>query len=161
MLLVRSMLALASSELHNWLKAQHAQMSKHNPIAKAINYLFEKEGRWEAFTRFLNDSRLCLTSNAAERALRRPQDERHRSAGLAGGRARLHAWHPRIKAAGTVAVELVFRRPRTAESSPMGRPTHVYTIDYVASLIGENIGLIQQVASNSEQHRLRRDDPRP
>lgn len=45
-------------------------MSKHNPVAKAINYMFEKEGRWEAFTRFLDDGRLCLTNNAAERALR-------------------------------------------------------------------------------------------
>jgi hypothetical protein len=32
----------------------------------------------------------------------------------------------------------------------MARPTHVYTIDYVATLIGENIELIQQVASNSD-----------
>ncbi|SMH26386.1 IS66 family transposase [Mesorhizobium australicum] len=57
-------------ELHDWLKAQRAQMSRHNPVAKAINYMFEKEGRWEAFTRFLEDGRLCLTNNAAERALR-------------------------------------------------------------------------------------------
>ena len=45
-------------------------MSKHNPVAKAINYMFEKEGRWEAFTRFLDDGRICLTNNAAERSLR-------------------------------------------------------------------------------------------
>jgi len=45
-------------------------MSKHNPVAKAINYMFEEEGRWEAFTRFLDDGRICLTNNAAERALR-------------------------------------------------------------------------------------------
>ena len=32
----------------------------------------------------------------------------------------------------------------------MARPTHVYTIDYVATLIGESIELIQQVASNSD-----------
>lgn len=32
----------------------------------------------------------------------------------------------------------------------MARPTHVYTIEYVASLIGENIELIQQVARNSD-----------
>jgi transposase len=57
-------------ELHDWLTAQRAQMSRHNPVAKAINYMFEKEGRWEAFTRFLEDGRLCLTNNAAERALR-------------------------------------------------------------------------------------------
>ncbi len=47
-------------------------------------------------------------------------------------------------------MELVFRRPCPSESSLMARPTHVYTIDYVASLIGENIELIQQVASNSD-----------
>lgn len=32
----------------------------------------------------------------------------------------------------------------------MARPTHVYTIGYVASLIGENIELLQQIASNSD-----------
>jgi hypothetical protein len=47
-----------------------AVQSKHNPVTKAINYMFEKEGRWEAFTRFLDDGRLCLSNNAAERALR-------------------------------------------------------------------------------------------
>jgi hypothetical protein len=59
-----------AEELHDWLMAQRSQMSKHNPVAKAINYMFEKEGRWEAFTRFLDDGRLCITNNAAERALR-------------------------------------------------------------------------------------------
>lgn len=56
--------------LHDWLLAQRGQMSKHNPVTKVINYMFEKEGRWQAFTRFLDDGRLCLTNNAAERALR-------------------------------------------------------------------------------------------
>src|SRR6056297_3063456 len=32
--------------------------------------MFEKEGRWQAFTAFLDDGRICLTNNAAERALR-------------------------------------------------------------------------------------------
>ena len=45
-------------------------MSKHDPVAKAINYMFEEDGRWDAFTRFLDDGRICLTNNAAERALR-------------------------------------------------------------------------------------------
>lgn len=57
-------------DLHDWLMAQRSQMSKHNPVAKAINYMFEKDGRWEAFTRFLDDGRLCMSNNAAERALR-------------------------------------------------------------------------------------------
>jgi hypothetical protein len=56
--------------LHDWLRAERAGMSKHNPVAKAINYMFEEDSRWEAFTRFLDDGRICLTNNAAERALR-------------------------------------------------------------------------------------------
>lgn len=44
-------------------------MSKHNPVAKAIAYMF-KHDRWDAFTLFLEDGRICPTNNAAERALR-------------------------------------------------------------------------------------------
>jgi transposase len=57
-------------ELHDWFVTQQALMSKHNPVAKAIKYMFDKGDRWLAFTRFLDDGRLCLTNNAAERALR-------------------------------------------------------------------------------------------
>jgi transposase len=45
-------------------------MSKHNPVTKAINYMIEKASRWGAFTAFLDDRQICLTNNAAERALR-------------------------------------------------------------------------------------------
>ena len=57
-------------DLHGWMRAERARMSRHNPVAKAINYMFEEAGRWDAFTRFLDDGRICLTNNAAERALR-------------------------------------------------------------------------------------------
>ena len=57
-------------DLHEWMRAERARRSKHNPVAKAINYMLEEDGRWEAFTRFLDDGRICLTNNAAERALR-------------------------------------------------------------------------------------------
>lgn len=57
-------------DLHDWMRAERARMSKHNPVAKAINYMFEQDGRWDAFIRFLDDGRICLTNNAAERALR-------------------------------------------------------------------------------------------
>jgi transposase len=56
--------------LHAWFIEQRARMSKHNPVAKAIKYMIEKQGRWDAFTTFLDDGRICLTNNAAERALR-------------------------------------------------------------------------------------------
>ncbi len=56
--------------LHVWFIEQRTRMSKHNPVAKAIKYMIEKQGRWDAFTTFLDDGRICLTNNAAERALR-------------------------------------------------------------------------------------------
>ena len=56
-------------ELHDWMRADQGTMSKHNPVAKAIAYMFKKS-RWDAFTLFLEDGRVCLTNNAAERALR-------------------------------------------------------------------------------------------
>lgn len=62
--------ALRVHDLHDWMRAERARMSKHNPVAKAINYMLDEKGRWEAFTAFLGDGRLCLTNNAAERALR-------------------------------------------------------------------------------------------
>ncbi|MCZ7677235.1 MAG: IS66 family transposase [Roseovarius sp.] len=58
------------NSLHDWLLAERARLSGHNNVAKAINYMFEKDGRWQAFTAFLDDGRICLTNNAAERALR-------------------------------------------------------------------------------------------
>ena len=57
-------------ELHDWMRAERAKMSKHNPVAKAINYMLDEDGRWAAFARFLDDGRICLTNNVAERALR-------------------------------------------------------------------------------------------
>jgi transposase len=58
-------------ELHTWLLEERARLSKHNSVAKAIDYLMPPKGdRWDAFTAFLEDGRICLTNNAAERALR-------------------------------------------------------------------------------------------
>lgn len=54
-------------ELRDWLTAQLAKLSRNHDLAKAINYMLR---RWDAFTRFLDDGRVCLTNNAAERALR-------------------------------------------------------------------------------------------
>src|SRR5215470_1027355 len=41
--------------------------SRHNDVAKAMDYMLK---RIEAFTRCLDDGRICLSNNAAERALR-------------------------------------------------------------------------------------------
>ncbi|WP_420886275.1 IS66 family transposase [Bradyrhizobium yuanmingense] len=49
------------------MRQQRTLLSSGNDTAKAINYLLN---RWAAFTRFLDDGRICLSNNAAERALR-------------------------------------------------------------------------------------------
>jgi transposase len=53
--------------LETWMRAQRARLSGHAPVAKAMDYMLR---RWETFTVFLRDGRVCLTNNAAERALR-------------------------------------------------------------------------------------------
>ena len=49
------------------MREERAKLSRHNDVAKAMDYMLK---RWAAFTRFLDDGRICLTNNAAERALR-------------------------------------------------------------------------------------------
>ena len=49
------------------MRENRGKLSRHNPVAKAMDYTLT---RWEAFTRFLRDGRVCLTNNAAERAMR-------------------------------------------------------------------------------------------
>ena len=53
--------------LESWLREQHARLSPNNQVAKAIAYSLS---RWDGLVRFLDDGRLCMTNNAAERALR-------------------------------------------------------------------------------------------
>jgi transposase len=55
------------ANLHTWMREQRAKLSRHNDLAKAMDYILK---RWDAFTRFLDDGRVCLSNNAAERALR-------------------------------------------------------------------------------------------
>ena len=55
------------AELPSWLREERAKLSRNNDTTKAINYCVS---RWEAFSRFLDDGRLCMSNNAAERELR-------------------------------------------------------------------------------------------
>jgi transposase len=54
-------------ELHAYMQEQRAKLSRSHDLAKAIDYILK---RWAAFTLFLDDGRVCLSNNAAERALR-------------------------------------------------------------------------------------------
>ena len=52
------------------IRDKDSRIVKNKAVYLALgNYMFEKEGRWAAFTRFLDDGRICLTNNAAERSL--------------------------------------------------------------------------------------------
>jgi transposase len=55
------------AELDVWMREQRARLSPGHDVAKAMNYMLK---RWDSFTRFLDDGRICLSNNAAERALR-------------------------------------------------------------------------------------------
>ena len=54
-------------ELEAWIRTERSRLSRHNEIARAMDYMLK---RWPAFSRFLDDGRICLTNDAAERALR-------------------------------------------------------------------------------------------
>lgn len=55
------------SALEAWMRDERSKLSRHSDVAGAMDYMLK---RWTAFTRFLEDGRVCLTNNAAERALR-------------------------------------------------------------------------------------------
>jgi len=55
------------NELIAWMRSERAKLSRHNEVAKAMDYILKRR---DAFTRFLYDGRICLSNNAAERMLR-------------------------------------------------------------------------------------------
>ena len=63
----KAVVAPLVADLQAWMLDTWGKMSRHKDLAKALDYALK---RWVAFTRFLGDGRICLTNNAAERALR-------------------------------------------------------------------------------------------
>jgi transposase len=55
------------SDLIDWMTRERSKLSRHNEVAKAMDYMLK---RIDVFTRFLDDGRICLSNNAAERELR-------------------------------------------------------------------------------------------
>jgi transposase len=55
------------AELETWLRDQRSRMSRSASVAGPIDYMLK---RWDCFARFIEDGRICLTNNAAERGLR-------------------------------------------------------------------------------------------
>jgi transposase len=54
-------------DLETRMRAERPKLSRGSDLAKAIDYMLK---RWPAFTRFLDDGRVCISNNAAERGLR-------------------------------------------------------------------------------------------
>lgn len=59
--------AYAGFNLERWMRQERRRLSSRSPLAKAMEYSLK---RWPALTRFLEDGRICMTNNAAERAVR-------------------------------------------------------------------------------------------
>ena len=55
------------ADLEAYMREQCAKLSRGHDLTKAMNDMFK---RWASFTRVLDDGRVCLSNNAAERALR-------------------------------------------------------------------------------------------
>ena len=141
----------------SWLRSERALLSKHAKVAKAIDYLLSSDHR-PSFKRFLQDGRVCLTNNCAERSLRGVAlgrrswlfagSERggHRAAFMYSliGSAKLNGVDPRA----SLPELFPWNRQRLAgsagKSSLMARPTYAYSMDHVASMIDESPELIAE-----------------
>ena len=55
------------STLEAWLRDERSRLSRSASVAAPIDYMLK---RWGRFAQFIDDGRICLTNNAAERALR-------------------------------------------------------------------------------------------
>ena len=55
------------ADLKAWLGDERSRLSRSASVTKPIDYLLK---RWDSFACFLNDGRICLSNNNAERALR-------------------------------------------------------------------------------------------
>jgi len=55
------------STLEAWLRDERGRLSRSASVAEPIDYMLK---RWGRFAQFIDDGRICLTNNAAERALR-------------------------------------------------------------------------------------------
>ena len=54
-------------EMEVWLREQRSRLSRSASVSEPVDYMLK---RWDRFARFINDGRICLSNNAAERALR-------------------------------------------------------------------------------------------
>jgi len=56
-------------ELEARMRAERPKLSRGNDLAKAMDYMLK---RWTAFTRFLDDGRICLSTDGADKSFLNP-----------------------------------------------------------------------------------------
>jgi transposase len=162
------------ADLERWLREQRAKLSRGNDLAKAMDYMLK---RWPAFTRFLDDGRICLSNNAAERALRGIALGRRSwlFAGSERGGQRAAAMYSLIVTAkmndvdpqawladvlARIAEHSAHRldelppwnwRPRSAPQSQaagLAAIAQLFTISYVANLLGEDEDWLHELSTD-------------
>ncbi|MGY2812091.1 hypothetical protein ACVIHF_008821 [Bradyrhizobium sp. USDA 4506] len=57
-------------DVYAWLLRARETLSRSSEVLKVLKPINYMLGRWDDFARFLDDGRICLTNNCAERALR-------------------------------------------------------------------------------------------
>jgi len=57
------------ADLEQWLRHERAKLSRSASVAQPIDYMLK---RWDAFARFLDDGRICLTTDGVEKPHHHP-----------------------------------------------------------------------------------------
>jgi len=52
------------AELETWMRGVRGKISRHAEVAKAMDYMLK---RWDTFSRFLGDGRICLSTDGVEK----------------------------------------------------------------------------------------------
>jgi hypothetical protein len=60
-------------DLETWLRGERGKLSRHAEVARAMDYMLK---RWPAFTRFLEDGRICISTDGADKS---KSESAHRS----------------------------------------------------------------------------------
>jgi transposase len=123
----RARTAALVAELETWMRAERAKLSRHSEVAKAMDYMLK---RWTAFTRFLEDGRICISNNAAERELR----------GIALGRK---SWLFAGSDRGGERAALMYTLIQTARLNDVD--PHAWLADVLARINDHNIQTLDQL----------------
>ena len=165
------------ADLEAWMREQRAKLSRGNDVAKAMDYMLK---RWTVFTRFLDDGRICLSNNAAERGVRgialgrkswlfcgsdrggeraavmyslivtAKMNDVDPQAWLADVLARI-AEHPVAKARRTAALELASAQGAGQSGGLiMAGISYVFTITRVAKMLGEDEDWLHEICNEMD-----------